>query len=58
MINKPNVRYIIQYDYDLNGEEITIPDNCILDFQGGSLSNGSINFNNCYINGDYNKNIL
>ena len=58
MINKPNVRYIIQYDYDLNEKEITVPDNCILDFQGGSLSNGSINFNNCYINGDYNKNIL
>lgn len=58
VINKPNVRYIIQYDYDLNEEEITIPGNCILDFQGGSLNNGSINFNNCYINGDYDKNIL
>ena len=44
MINKSNVRYIIQYDYDLNGEEITIPDNCILYFQGGSLNNGSIHF--------------
>lgn len=42
MIKKTNTRYIIQYDYDLNGEEITIPEGCILDFQGGSFSNGVI----------------
>ena len=32
--------YIIRYDYDLNGREITVPDNCILQFEGGHLSNG------------------
>lgn len=42
MINKPNTRYIIQYDYDLNSTEITIPEGCVLDFQGGSLRNGVI----------------
>lgn len=42
MIQWPNTIYIIQYDYDLNGETITIPENCVLDFQGGSLSNGTI----------------
>ena len=42
MIDKSYTRYIIQYDYDLNGEKITIPDGCILDFQGGSISNGVI----------------
>ena len=42
MIKKTNTRYIIQYDYDLNGEEITIPEGCILDFQGGSFSNGVV----------------
>lgn len=42
MIKKTNTRYIIQYDYDLNGEEITISKGCILDFQGGSFSNGVI----------------
>lgn len=42
MINKPNIRYIIQYDYDLNGESINIPANCIIHFEGGSLKNGII----------------
>lgn len=37
---KSNTRYIIQYDYDLNGATITIPEGCVLVFQGGSLSNG------------------
>lgn len=45
MINDANTRYIIQYDYDLNGEEITIPEGCILDFQGGSLNNGTYTYN-------------
>lgn len=52
MINKPNTIYIIQYDYDLQGAEITIPANCVLDFQGGILSNGNIKFNNSLIKGD------
>lgn len=42
MMNKSNTRYIIQYDYDLDGETITMPEGCTLDFQGGSLQNGNI----------------
>lgn len=42
MINKENTIYEIRYDFDLNGNEITIPEGCVLDFQGGSLSNGNI----------------
>ena len=37
-----NVRYLIQFDYDLNGEVIRIPKDCILEFKGGSLKNGTI----------------
>lgn len=37
---------IIDRDYDLTGETITIPENIILDFQGGSLSNGDLNISN------------
>ena len=44
MINSANTRYIIQYNYDLNEETITVPEGCTLDFQGGSLNNGTINF--------------
>lgn len=43
MISKENTIYIIQYDYNLNGQTITIPSGCVLQFEGGSISNGSIN---------------
>ena len=49
MINATNTIYIIQYNYDLNGATITIPDNSILQFNGGTLSNGIINGNNAVI---------
>lgn len=53
MINFSKTRYIIQYDYDLNEGSITIPEGCVLDFQGGSFSNGTIISNNCKIEGYY-----
>lgn len=37
MINKTNTIYIIQYDYIL-GEDIAVPANCVLKFDGGSIS--------------------
>lgn len=49
MINKENTIYEIRYDFDLNGQEITIPEGCVLEFQGGSLSNGTIILNNTKI---------
>lgn len=42
MLSRPNTHYIIQHDYDLNDSEIIIPENCLLDFQGGSFINGII----------------
>lgn len=56
MMSKPNTRYIIQYDFDLRGETINVPNNCILHFVGGSLNNGTINGNDTkvinYFSGD------
>nr|DAP56164.1 MAG TPA: rhamnogalacturonase A [Caudoviricetes sp.] len=46
---KENTKFIIQYDYDLNGATLTIPEGCILDFQGGSISNGTLVGNNTKI---------
>ena len=40
MINKSNTIYEIRYDFDLNGQNIEIPENCMLDFQGGNITNG------------------
>lgn len=57
MINKSNTIYVIQYDFTL-GEDITIPENCILKFDGGKLISGTINCNNCSIDADKNAHIF
>lgn len=49
MISKSNTRYIIQYDYDLNGQTVNIPENCVLEFEGGSICNGTLNGNSTII---------
>lgn len=49
MINKANTEYIIQYAYDLNGATITVPTNCVLKFQGGSITNGTLVCDNTVI---------
>lgn len=52
MVGKENVIYHIQYDYNLNGQTIIIPEGCVLLFEGGSISNGTINFSNTLLSGD------
>lgn len=42
MINEANTIYEIRYDFDLNNKSIYIPEECTLDFKGGSLKNGVI----------------
>lgn len=61
LLSQPNIIYEIRYDFDLNNQTITIPDNSVLYFNGGSINNGTININNsikilnlqgnCIING-------
>lgn len=45
-------RYIIVGDIDLEGETLTLGYNSTLDFQGGSIYNGTIVFQNTSIKGD------
>ena len=42
MVNQPHTIYVVQYDFDLDGATIKIPEGCILDFQGGSIVNGKV----------------
>lgn len=51
MINESNTIYEIRYNFDLNGEEITIPNNCTLKFEGGSISNGTLQLVSTIIEG-------
>lgn len=46
--------YVIQYDYDLNGTTLDIPSNSTLYFEGGSISNGTLHFNNTTLAGNPN----
>lgn len=34
--------YEVRYDFSLDGESVTIPTGCVLKFNGGSLSNGTL----------------
>lgn len=45
-----NAVYVITKDFNLVGD-ITIPENCVLNFDGGCIKNGIINCNNTFLNG-------
>lgn len=51
-IKESNSYYEIREDYDLGNQTLRIPENCILDFKGGSISNGTIVFNNTTLIGN------
>ena len=54
-LTQENTIYVIRYDFELT-EDVTIPANCVLEFEGGSLSGGSnyfeINLNNAPLEGE------
>ena len=47
-IPSTNTIFVIRSDFEL-AEDITIPNGCILEFEGGCLRNGRLNTNGCYI---------
>lgn len=49
MFTQSNTVYEIRYDFDLSNQTITIPENCVLQFEGGSISNGTITLDNTKI---------
>lgn len=49
MLNKENTIYVLQYDYSLNYQTISIPEGSILVFEGGSISTGTLSGNNTII---------
>lgn len=56
MINKPNTIYEIRYDFDLGGESVEIPSDCVLYFKGGQLTSGNITGDDTIL--DYNSPFL
>ena len=51
-ITVSNTIYEIRYDFDLDGNSVTIPENCVLFFNGGSILNGSIVYNKTFLCGN------
>lgn len=52
MMPYENTIYIIQYDFDLDHRSITVPENSILYFSGGSFSEGSLTGEHYHIIGN------
>lgn len=50
--NISNSVLVVEDDYNLAGSVLKIPSNSTLIFKGGSISNGTIDFNHCRIEGD------
>ena len=41
-VTEPDMKYIIKCNFNLDDESVVIPENCIFEFQGGSLSDGTL----------------
>ena len=50
-ISNKNTIFELRYNFDLKNETINIPEGCLIKFNGGSLSNGTLNGNNTFIEG-------
>lgn len=48
-VTEANTIYEICYEFDLGGDGVTIPSGCVLQFNGGMLSNGTVTGNNTSI---------
>lgn len=57
-VTQANTIYEIRYDFDLDGKTITIPQDVVLSFVGGKLSNGTIKGDVFSINSNGNIGIL
>lgn len=51
-VTQTNTIYEIRYAFDLGGEELVIPIGCVLRFNGGKVSNGTLNLNGCIVVAD------
>ena len=57
-ITDENTKYIIRWNFDLGGEEVEIPANCILQFEGGSVKGGLVIANDTVICGNHKDSII
>lgn len=53
-----NTKYVVRWCFDLETGSIEIPASCILDFDGGQLSNGHVTWNDTKVHNPYKYEIL
>lgn len=51
-VTQANTIYELRYDFDLSKNAFSMPQNCVLYFNGGSIENGTIIFANTFLFGD------
>lgn len=51
-ITEANTIYEVRYAYDLGGETLSMPENCVLKFEGGVILNGTLTGNNTIISSE------
>ena len=54
-VGTTNTKYVIKWDFDLGGSTVTIPQDCILEFDGGNLSHGALVGQDTLVVNDYNR---
>ena len=52
-MRKVGAVYIIRGTIDMRGVSVTVPQGCTLKFEGGTLKNGTLTYNNTFIEGNY-----
>ena len=57
-ILESDTKYVIKWNFDLDGGTINVPENCIFEFNGGKIYNGSIVWNKTKVLNIYGYNIL
>lgn len=57
-VTDENVKYVVRWIFDLKGQTLEIPQNCIMEFDGGRIINGSIVWNNTKVLNLYAYDIL
>lgn len=45
-MQQTDTKYVIKWNYNLEGNTLSLPVRCIVEFDGGQLSNGTIHWNN------------
>ena len=57
-VTEPDTKYVVKWNYDLHGDTLTIPTGCMVEFDGGQISNGRIVWNNTKVLNRYGYTIL